>query len=59
MPLSPREIRARLRKEGWIERERGSHTKFYKDGKLILVPRHIKDLKVGTYESIIKKAGWK
>ena len=59
MPLSPREIRAKLLEEGWEEKEGGSHTKFYRNGKMIPIPRHGKDLKKGTYEKIMKLAGWK
>jgi predicted RNA binding protein YcfA (HicA-like mRNA interferase family) len=59
MPLSPDEIRRRLRKEGYLETEGARHTKFTKDGVSLSVPRHKKDLKRGTYKAIIKAAGWK
>jgi hypothetical protein len=58
MPLSPAEIRNRLRKEGYREEEGARHTKFIKGKVLIPVPRHNKDFSKGTYKNIIKAAGW-
>lgn len=54
-----REVIKRLRKEGWSELSgKGSHRIFRKDGMTISVPTSKKELPLGTYRSIAKKAGW-
>ena len=59
MPPKPPEIIRRLEKEGWKkETQKSSHVKLTKDGKLLVVPYHTKELKRGTWESIKKQAGW-
>ncbi|MDB5553220.1 MAG: periplasmic or secreted lipoprotein [Rhizobium sp.] len=37
---------------------KGSHQKFGKDGKTVIVPHPKKDLPVGTARNIAKQAGW-
>ncbi|WP_294439457.1 type II toxin-antitoxin system HicA family toxin [uncultured Slackia sp.] len=54
-----REILKRFRKEGWEEESgKGSHVLFRKDGVTISVPTSRKEVKLGTYRSIAKAAGW-
>lgn len=54
-----KEIVKRLRKEGWDEETgKGSHVVFRKDGVTVSVPTSKKEVKLGTYRSIAKLAGW-
>ena len=54
-----KEVIKRLRKEQWPEFDgKGSHRIFRKDGVTISVPTSKKELPIGTYRSIAKKAGW-
>ena len=49
----------RLRREGWAERPgRGSHVKFQKEGRSVIVPNHPGDLRTGTLRAIYRDAGW-
>lgn len=49
----------RLKKDGFaLVSVRGSHHKFVKDGKVIVVPHPKKDLPSGTARAIAKQAGW-
>lgn len=49
----------RLKSEGFeLVSIRGSHHKFRKDGKSIVVPHPKKDLPTGTARNIAKEAGW-
>lgn len=60
MPPKPPEIYNDLIKEGWEDRGgKGSHRKLIKDGKMIILPYHRKELAKGTWEKIKKLAGWK
>jgi predicted RNA binding protein YcfA (HicA-like mRNA interferase family) len=59
MPLSQADIVRKFRKEGCPEDQGAKHIRFFKNGKWIPVPRSKKEIKKGTYENIIKAAGWK
>ena len=60
MPPKPPEIYTRLIREGWKdEGGKGSHRKLERDGELIILPYHRKELAKGTWEKIRKQAGWK
>ncbi len=49
-----------LNKDGWkLVSIRGSHHKFEKGGKIVIVPHPKKDMPLGTYKSILKMAGLK
>jgi predicted RNA binding protein YcfA (HicA-like mRNA interferase family) len=49
----------RLRQEGWAEHQgKGSHVKFTKAGRVVVVPNHRGDLKIGTLRAIYRDAGW-
>lgn len=37
---------------------KGSHHKFRKEGKTVIVPHPMKDLPVGTARNIARQAGW-
>ncbi|MGJ3232685.1 MAG: type II toxin-antitoxin system HicA family toxin [Oceanicaulis sp.] len=37
---------------------RGSHVKFRKAGRVVIVPHPQKDLPIGTVRAIYKQAGW-
>ncbi len=62
MPMSPKQMVKYLETNGFIEeRQNGSH-KFFrnkKTGKTTTVPMHVKDLKIGTQNKILKDAGLK
>tara|TARA_R110000824_G_scaffold303708_2_gene491469 strand:+ start:673 stop:855 length:183 start_codon:yes stop_codon:yes gene_type:complete len=59
MERSSKQIIRRLRKEGFeLVSIRGSHHKYRKDGRTIIVPHPKKDLPVGTARSIARMAGW-
>ena len=43
-----------------LKSQRGSHMKFEKDGKVVIVPNHnSKGVEKGTYYSILRQAGLK
>jgi predicted RNA binding protein YcfA (HicA-like mRNA interferase family) len=50
----------RLRQEGWAEHPgKGSHVKFTKGGsRMVIVPNHRGDLKIGIVRAIYRDAGW-
>lgn len=59
METDSRKIVKRLKKEGWeLVGVRGSHHKFRKSGKTVIVPHPKKDLPRGTAQSIAKSVGW-
>lgn len=59
MERSSKQIIRRLRKEGFeLVSVRGSHYKYRKDDRIIIVPHPKKDLPVGTARSIARMAGW-
>jgi predicted RNA binding protein YcfA (HicA-like mRNA interferase family) len=59
MERDSRRIIERLRRDGFeLVSVRGSHHKFRKDGKTIVVPHPKKDLPAGTARSIARQAGW-
>jgi predicted RNA binding protein YcfA (HicA-like mRNA interferase family) len=59
MERGSKKIVKRLEQEGWeFVRAAGSHHKFRKDGKIVIVPHPKKDLPLGTARSIAKMAGW-
>jgi predicted RNA binding protein YcfA (HicA-like mRNA interferase family) len=59
VPTNSRDILRRLTSEGWeLVSSRGSHHKFRKDGRTLVVPHPKKDLPLGTARSIARAAGW-
>jgi predicted RNA binding protein YcfA (HicA-like mRNA interferase family) len=59
MERDSRKIIQRLKAEGYeLVAVSGSHHKFRKGGRTIIVPRPKKDLPVGTARAIAKQAGW-
>tara|TARA_R110002020_G_scaffold345587_1_gene559530 strand:+ start:66 stop:248 length:183 start_codon:yes stop_codon:yes gene_type:complete len=59
MERSSKQIIRRRRKEGFeLVSVRGSHHKYRKDDRIIIVPHPKKDLPVGTARSIARIAGW-
>ena len=57
--MTAREVIQRLRQEGWAEHAgKGSHVKFTKEGRMVIVPNHPGDLKTGTLRAIYRNAGW-
>jgi len=59
METDSRKIIKRLKSEGFEEVSvRGSHHKFRKDNRVVIVPHPKKDLPLGTARSIAKQAGW-
>ena len=59
MERDSRKIVARLRRDGYaLVSIRGSHHKFRKGDKTVVVPHPKKDLPLGTARSIARMAGW-
>ncbi len=59
MERDSREIVRRLRSEGYeLVSIRGSHHKFRKGDRTIIVPHPKKDLPVGTARAIARAVGW-
>jgi predicted RNA binding protein YcfA (HicA-like mRNA interferase family) len=59
MERDSRKIIKRLKDEGFeLISVRGSHHKFRKGEKTIIVPHPKKDLPVGTARAIARDAGW-
>lgn len=50
-----------LQKNGFVLKgQKGSHLKFEKEGRIVIVPNHgSKGVEKGTYHSILKQAGLK
>lgn len=54
-----RRIVRRLEKEGWVLKStRGSHAKYQRDGRVVVVPHPRKDLPLGTARAIARAVGW-
>ena len=59
MDTDCRKIIKRLKDDGFeLVAVSGSHHKFRKDGKTVIVPHPKKDLPVGTARAIAKQLGW-
>ncbi len=59
MEADSRKIIQRLKADGYeLLSVSGSHHKFRKNGKTIIVPHPKKDLPLGTARAIAKQAGW-
>ena len=59
MESDSRKIIQRLKDDGFVlVAVSGSHHKFRKDGRTVIVPHPKKDLPLGTARSIAKQAGW-
>ena len=59
MERDSRRIVKRLIAEGFVlVASKGSHHKFRKDGRTVIVPHPKNDLPLGTARSIAKMAGW-
>lgn len=59
MERDSRKIIQRLTAEGWdLISVKGSHHKFGKDERRVIVPHPKKDLPFGTARSIAKAVGW-
>jgi predicted RNA binding protein YcfA (HicA-like mRNA interferase family) len=59
MERDSKKIVKRLIAEGFeLVSIKGSHHKFRKDGRTVIIPHPKKDLPLGTARSIAKMAGW-
>lgn len=59
MEKDSHKIIQRLKVEGYeLVSVSGSHHKFRKDGKTVIVPHPKKDFPLGTARAIAKQAGW-
>ena len=58
---SVKDVVTMLQENGFVlKSQRGSHMKFEKDGKVVIVPNHnSKGVEKGTYYSILRQAGLK
>ena len=55
----PPEIYRRALREGWTDLGgKGSHRKMVKNGKMVPIPFHRKELPKGTWEKIRRDFGW-
>jgi predicted RNA binding protein YcfA (HicA-like mRNA interferase family) len=56
--MKGKELVKLLKRNGWkLDRIHGSHYIMEKEGKIVSVPVHSKDMPTGTLISILKKAG--
>ncbi|WP_208442313.1 type II toxin-antitoxin system HicA family toxin [Bartonella raoultii] len=59
MEQNSRKIIAKLKCDGFeLVKVKGSHHKFKKDNKVVIVPHPKKNLPIGTARSIALQAGW-
>ncbi len=59
MERNSKSIIKRLEAEGWaLVSVNGSHHKYRKDDRTVIVPHPKKDLPLGTARSIAKMVGW-
>lgn len=59
MERDSRKLVKRLLADGFVlVAIKGSHHKFRKDGRTVIVPHPKRDLPLGTARSIAKMAGW-
>jgi predicted RNA binding protein YcfA (HicA-like mRNA interferase family) len=59
MERDSRKLIQRLKDDGFeLVSVSGSHHKFRKNGKTVIVPHPKKDLPLGTARNIAKQAGW-
>ncbi|WP_375690069.1 MULTISPECIES: type II toxin-antitoxin system HicA family toxin [unclassified Bartonella] len=59
MEQDSRKIIAKLKRDGFeLIKVKGSHHKFKKDDKVVIVPHPKKNLPIGTARSIAQQAGW-
>ena len=59
MKKNSRAIIKRLKLDGFeLVKVTGSHHKFKKGGKTVIIPHPKKDLPLGTVRNIYKMAGW-
>ncbi|MCZ2203999.1 type II toxin-antitoxin system HicA family toxin [Bartonella sp. A05] len=59
MEQNSRKIIAKLKREGFeLVKIKGSHHKFRKNGKVVVVPHPKKNLPIGTARAIAEQAGW-
>ena len=59
METNSRQIIKRLKKDGFeLVSIRGSHHKYRKGGKVVIVQHPKKDLPLGTARAIAKQVGW-
>lgn len=59
MECDSRKIIQRLKDDGFeLVAVKGSHHKFRKDGRTVIVPHPKKDLPIGTARGIARQAGW-
>ena len=58
---SVKDVVTMLQENGFVlKSQKGSHMKFEKDGKVVIVPNHnSKGVEKGTYYSILRQAGLK
>ncbi len=62
LPITPKQMMKLLKANGFeLVSSNGSHHKFKNPGtgKIVIVPVHSKDLKLGTEQNILKQAGLK
>lgn len=60
MPTTSKEVIKKLLADGWtLKSIKGSHQKYSKNGKIMIVPHHNKELKKGLLKSLEKQSGLK
>jgi len=60
MERDSKKVVKRLLSDGFVlVGSKGSHHKFAKDGRVVIIPHPKKDLPIGTARAIAKMAGWR
>jgi Predicted periplasmic or secreted lipoprotein len=58
--MTPKEMLKIMKENGWeVKRIKGSHYIMEKDGEIEVIPMHLKDLKKGLEQAILKRLGLK
>ena len=56
MPTTSKEVIKKLLKDGWkLKTIKGSHHKYEKNGQIVIVPHHNKEIKKGLLKNLEKQ----
>jgi predicted RNA binding protein YcfA (HicA-like mRNA interferase family) len=58
--MTPKDVIARLRDEGWVEKGKGDHVQYAHPNRSgrVTIDMGARDIPIGTLKSIFKQAGW-
>jgi len=57
LPLSKKIVNTLIKNGFYLVSQRGSHQKYRKDEKTVIVPANRKEIPIGTFHSIIRQSG--